>query len=587
MDPLTEFSRSGTDGTFWMVWEDFEDNFNELFVARILPESFHQYDVRGEWSLGTAAGAPLKMLHEKSTLSALTTLKEPRKWISKADSEPDWFRNPQYRLSVSTPTDILVSLTQRDAKLYGGDNFSINFLVLRQPKQMKSVEWQVHYDAIVGEAHSLDENNVVSDAEDGTTSLVIAPEREISKGNIRLEPHFAYIVVPYTSSAKIHMEFFLRIFASNALVLNVLASPHQTTLAGKWQKEGERSSAGGPLRMGLTSGAENASWCQNPQYWIQLQAPTQVSTSINITVRKTGKSTGLKSPNKAKEASKNRSQSIGLTVLKPTLVVNTKKKAGGKTNFLGEPTEDKVSKGSSPTRRASLTMDLESNTAAPDRRLVVSSEEWCRMSDYSTTSTACIFLPNLSREWAPGGLIVVPTLGEAGVEGTYEIECHSSVPISVTELVCSTTQTLEGSWSSSLDNAGGCHLNTEWKKNPRVILSLQSGKPVRVSITLSRSETEWKGKCKRNCVGTMMGFYLFQGLKGDHGDAGGTVQGKHWGETDFVPMHTVSSPRNLLLGPLFNECYVIMPTIWEPNQYGSYLLSVTADCPFTLSHNYT
>ena len=79
----------------------------------------------------------------------------------------------------------------------------------------------------------------------------------------------------------------------------------------------------------------------------------------------------------------------------------------------------------------------------------------------------------------------------------------------------------------------------------------------------------------------MMGFYLFQGAKIQRDASSVTVDGRMWTETDFVPMHSVASPP-LSLPALFNESYVIMPTTWEPNRCGRFLLSVSADCDFTL-----
>ena len=79
----------------------------------------------------------------------------------------------------------------------------------------------------------------------------------------------------------------------------------------------------------------------------------------------------------------------------------------------------------------------------------------------------------------------------------------------------------------------------------------------------------------------MMGFYLFQGNKLNRDASTVVVDGKTWTETDFVPMHHVQSPL-LSLPPVFNESYVIMPTTWDPNKSGRFLLSVSADCEFTL-----
>lgn len=663
MDPNADFNRSGTDGTFWMVWEDFINTFNELFVTRIPPDSFHQYTVRGEWMAGsTAAGAPQKamivhpedddkkegnlqqQMHNCGPRSGAYSISSPKKmrWMAPADSEPDWFRNPQYRLTVSQSSDVLISLLQRDAKLYGGDNFAINFLVLKQSKTKKTIEWEVHPEAVVSEAHSTasthpstttnyNGSDISSSANErheengngAAANMTIQPEREISKGNIQLEPNYAYIVIPYTTSANVQMEFFLRVFSSHPLCMQYLPRPYARHIEGAWSVNGGTTTAGGPLRKSCRfSGPENPSWCQNRQFWVECLTPQEssVPTALNITLRKAGNSgsgAGNHHSNmnntktsRMKDQSKNKSLLMGLTIIKPQVIICTKAasavstktkdkgmgkgQVGMKNNVLGEEQDsvsdsDPYNKFPNNNTTTINTSEELNNNSPPERRLRVSREEWCRISDYSSPIVSCVYLPQISREWAPRGLIVVPSLGEKNIEGHFELDIHSSQPIKVTEILSSNTQTIEGAWT--METAGGCHLNPAWKKNPKIVLQLHTGKPVAVKIELSRSESEWKRKCQRNNVGTMMGLYLLKGTKNigrsNSSSAGvGTINGKPWsGETDFVPMHEVSTPLNLILPPLFNESYVIMPAVWEPDQTGNYLLSVTAPCPFSLSHH--
>ncbi|KAF0709516.1 Aste57867_5889 [Aphanomyces stellatus] len=59
-DALCEFNRTKNDGTFWMIWEDFVEAFNEIYIVRNFPASFNQYCVRGEWVGQAAAGPPMK-----------------------------------------------------------------------------------------------------------------------------------------------------------------------------------------------------------------------------------------------------------------------------------------------------------------------------------------------------------------------------------------------------------------------------------------------------------------------------------------------------------------------------------------------
>lgn len=567
MDPETEFSRDGTDGTFWMVWEDFIEVFNELYITRLPPDSHLQYAVRGEWIAEAAAGPPMKDPHYLSNSST-----EERTWSVKADSEPEWFRNPQYRITTEQPAHVLISLLQRDMKLQDGETSflsSIHFLVLDQPKGSKGIAWEVRH--VHAEAHS-DPNDV---------------SREISNDEIQLDPARSYLIVPYTETPKVEMEFFLRIVSSVSLTVQALPPIKRKVVVGSWKVSEDEATAGGPLRTGLTTGPENPSWCQNPQYWISFPPNGKKNMNVKIVVRKTSNKAAIKIT--AKNRDKNRAHLVGCTVLKPIdeqyNTKRTSKPGDAKVNFLGEveiSASDKLSV-SPKKKKISESNEKPLQQKRPERRLVVPSDEWCRIAEYSNQFYSAIFLPRISHQWAPNGLLVVPTLGESNVEGSYELEVDTDCEgVELTELSDSKIKTLDGSWTTG--SAGGCHLQPDWKKNPKFTLTLKSGKPIPVQITLSRSEKEWKIKCKNNPVGSMMGFYLFQGQKLSR-DTSNTVtyEGRTWSETDFVPMHDVSTPDGLLLPPLFNDSYVIMPTTWEPDIHGHFLLSVKAECSFTLT----
>ena len=58
-DPRVAFDRDTSDGTFWIVWQDFVKHFNKLYVCRLFGEEFNQYLIQGEW-VGKAAGGAHK-----------------------------------------------------------------------------------------------------------------------------------------------------------------------------------------------------------------------------------------------------------------------------------------------------------------------------------------------------------------------------------------------------------------------------------------------------------------------------------------------------------------------------------------------
>lgn len=233
----------------------------------------------------------------------------------------------------------------------------------------------------------------------------------------------------------------------------------------------------------------------------------------------------------------------------------------------------------------------------PSAKLVVAPSEWARVSEYASPAVACMHLKKLPKEWlldtsasnpaaagsTGGGLLIVPSLGEAGMEGTFELTIDCDLPVRVDALPMFSVQSVPGEWRDG--SSGGCHLHADWRKNPKFFLELKGVRPGRVVITLSRSELEWSGKCKRDIVGTMMGFYLFAGSSKISRDAGGGVilNGQPWTETDFVPLHSVRSPPELVLPAATKEPYVIMPTTYEPSKHGRFVLSVQCDTEFALT----
>jgi hypothetical protein len=81
-----------------------------------------------------------------------------------------------------------------------------------------------------------------------------------------------------------------------------------------------------------------------------------------------------------------------------------------------------------------------------------------------------------------------------------------------------------------------------------------------------------------------MGFYLMQGPKPNRDMGAIFHDGKPWGESPFVPLHSVGTPEGFMLQPLPDgEVYSIMPTTFDPGKKGSFFLSVVTDVDFSLS----
>lgn len=67
------------------------------------------------------------------------------------DTDDKWFNNPQYRLTVSKKTQVIISLMQEDINISGKPYIPVNFLVVRV-KSKRDRLWEVDRDDIVFEA---------------------------------------------------------------------------------------------------------------------------------------------------------------------------------------------------------------------------------------------------------------------------------------------------------------------------------------------------------------------------------------------------------------------------------------------------
>ena len=132
-----------------------------------------------------------------------------------------------------------------------------------------------------------------------------------------------------------------------------------------------------------------------------------------------------------------------------------------------------------------------------------------------------------------------------------------------------------------------------WKRNPKFAFRLKKGSTTdgeeppaaRVSIEVTRADKEWNGKCKKDQVGCMMGFYVFQGSNLQLGQQAIYHEGKAWSSTAFVPMHRVATPKNFYLEPIDgdDDVYTIVCATFNPGVHGSFHITVKCDQPFRFS----
>ncbi|CAG8544956.1 6780_t:CDS:10, partial [Diversispora eburnea] len=173
------------DGDFWMSFHDFITNFNSLVICRHLNTSlfsrgkrWHGTTFYGEWSIEneTAGGC----INNNST----------------------FYQNPQYLIRINKPTtDLVISLMQSDHRSeIGVEYITIGFICLKVEENRK---YRIHKSTyeVVGRVTYIN-------------------SREVTKRITLNEGQ--YILIPSTYNIGDEGEFFLRIFSSKEININLL-----------------------------------------------------------------------------------------------------------------------------------------------------------------------------------------------------------------------------------------------------------------------------------------------------------------------------------------------------------------------------
>ena len=84
-----------------MDYKDWKANYNKVYVCKIFPSTWSQFSIRGEWVGKTHGGSyPTEADRDEESKEAKTHL----------DTNEKWFNNPQYRLTVTKKTQVIISL---------------------------------------------------------------------------------------------------------------------------------------------------------------------------------------------------------------------------------------------------------------------------------------------------------------------------------------------------------------------------------------------------------------------------------------------------------------------------------------------
>ncbi|CAM9184574.1 unnamed protein product [Hapterophycus canaliculatus] len=271
-DPSSPWRRDNNDGTFWMVFSDFVRLFTKGYLCRVFPdEEYRQYCVHGEWSGKTAGGSAKPM--RRGSVSRLQKdgqdkMKDHLRRESvvdiQDDGDPYWFNNPQYRLSVNEIVEVYISLMQQDRRSVNHlrENYRVAFQVVKTKRCTTHKRiWEQKQD------------DIIADSLEATFSSSRG-EREVTRASVKLDPRYAYNVVPHPVEQKREGKFTLRIFSRKDVCVEPVTETFTSFLHGSWDRTSDRDTAGGPLRLvdenkGVKS---NPKWCQNPQYLLKIPA---------------------------------------------------------------------------------------------------------------------------------------------------------------------------------------------------------------------------------------------------------------------------------------------------------------------------
>lgn len=419
--------------------------------------------------------------------------------------------------------------------------------------------------------------------------------------------------------------YVLRIFSSEPVQLEKIPRWHVTSLTGEWTKTATLDTTGGPPRsinssdelkttqaiptatgnIHLHKMQENPKWCQNPQYHLSIPSESHLPSGnrtaedmyLKIVVRRNDKISAGRHQNPTSDSHKE--PTVGFVVCKPEIQeeVKTHPSQVGKPrlNPFGEVI---LSKPSTLKKKKNVIVPVIETEKVIEKKRTLNPLYFSQCTTFQNKIESCMYFPKLPHSWIPDGLIIVPCLSEKHARGSYEIEVYSNIKVNIRQLPETKSKSIASEWSEGL--CGGSHITASSKKNPKFELILRppmnnsaigrygSGIPssaqssrTKLRITLTRSGSVWKQLCRHDAVGSMIGFYLYHIIRNEHGQE----QMRQIYETSFVPTDEITTDDEFSLDYLMNpnEAYIIMPTTFAEGKHGSFVLTVSAECEFTLN----
>ena len=594
-DESVKWSRDAPNGCFWLPFPVFLKHVRSLFVCKLFPNNKYSYYCgKGEWE-GNSCGGPLVPIRPREVVEndyAKSKIEGIQKGIppTAVDGDHSWFCNPQFRISCSKPESVYLSVVPVAASSAKAP--VIGFYILATKKDL---DQQHIWDLTCGHL-------VTQEAKEGCGKV---KGQECSLWKFDMDPKYNYHVMPHCSKKMSTGAFVLRLFSQGPLMVESMEPYHVTKLFGGWSRPGvgEADLTGGPLMIkkkaneddpaSATILVENPKWAQNPQILLKCKDDnSKKSVHMKFVLRKADKNGNI-SHEKTESC-------VSLVVCKPDFLreANMKKKKAGavRENALGVPLPSKPTslKLEKQSKYILENMGREDGTAPPakegDIALVgdVANKRICKkislandVQYFQTSGTnkydAALYFPSFPRQVMNDGLLLIPSLSEAGSRGYYQLEVYSSEEILLQPLPDKKMKVIAAEWDEK--NAMGSHINPNWKKNPKYSIKFKPRikEAEKFRICLHKvGEDNWKKVNRSDHIGSMIGFYVFSSIRG----AINTVF-----ESPYVPDREVATEDGFELEALAgtDDEYYVMPTTFGEQMKGSFVLSVMSDADFTLA----
>eukprot|EP00605_Chrysophyceae_sp_TOSAG23-4_P001308 GSChrysophyteH1.ASY1.ANO1.1422.1 assembled CDS len=616
-DPKIPWKRDSPSGYFWMPLSAFRKHFNSAHLCKLFPEDdFTFFCMPGDWHRAEAGG-PVHSVRDKMLVKrdAHDSQREAIHQNSAAivvDGDAHWFNNPQYQMTTTNtdlrrPTTVYISLVPISTDIGDhGHGILPTFTVTSMPKapETSTRVWDIGNCDVV-----------TTDKVDGNGR---AKGQEVSVWALKLDADKVYHILPSTMRRGQEGSFIVRLYSNDPdIVVEALEKCITQTFCGEWRRVGDLDSTGGPPyisqdKSGPTGAVidplapppvdaspnstvlvENSKWCQNPQYHLEIIDPyAKDDIHLKVIVRRTD--SGAQAAGRRNQQSMigniaeiKAEMTVGMTIAKAIaledLTPTKQVKKGPRQNALGQFIAAKPSSLKKRPGAVEENLNLSSSSESKTimRKASLSSPVcYSVKSSFSHKSESVIYYPRLPRSWVGNGLIIIPSLSEKGVKGSYELEINCSEPVRVRQLPDAVARTIAGEWRDN--ECGGNHLGPSWKRNPKYALKFRNinkgNAPARMRFTLFKHGEKWKSMSKKDTVGCMIGFYIFILDKTD----GGAGDLRLLYETAFVPDDNVSTGPDFTLEPLGDkEEYIIMPTTFHEDKKGAFVLSITSDYEFT------